>query len=91
MCGLLAVATCSDPAELHPVPGSESAATMQPEDDERAVDLLLEGDRPGRRDRPGRCDTIAKVEVRRVERGTIPRVPLTPTQLFRSVATPRSC
>lgn len=41
MCGLLAVAACSDPAEPHPVPGSESAATRQPEDDERAVDLPL--------------------------------------------------
>lgn len=41
MCGLLAVAACSDPAEPHPVPGSESAATRQPEGDELAVDLPL--------------------------------------------------
>lgn len=41
MCGLLAVAACSDPAEPHPIPGSESAANGQAEDDGRAVDLPL--------------------------------------------------
>ncbi len=41
LCGLLAVAACSDPAEPHPVPGSEAAATVQPEDDVRAAGLPL--------------------------------------------------
>ncbi|MBV6424896.1 MAG: hypothetical protein NAOJABEB_02710 [Steroidobacteraceae bacterium] len=41
LCGLLTVAACSGPAEPSLVPGSEAAATTQPEDDERAADLPL--------------------------------------------------